>query len=143
EPSLQGYLIDFDDYAVDLVVDIVSVLIEIGDEVIDVVGAFQNFRVFADRQAPRMHRLIGLVLTAWLESLAVAQTVTHHRLGTLCGLIGVCHSQGPGRGVAWVGVRRFPRIGPCGIDLIEVCRREIRLAAHLDYPGYWELLAVR
>ncbi len=79
EPTLQGHLVDLDDDAVDLVLDVVAVLAPVLDVGDDVVDALHDLRPLGDRQSPGAQRVVGWDSVRGVETLALAEAVQMRR----------------------------------------------------------------
>ena len=73
-----GDLVDLDDDAVDLVLDVVAVLAVVVDELLHPAEVVDDPEAVADRQPPRLERVVGRGLRGRREALARADAVHDH-----------------------------------------------------------------
>ena len=78
EPPLQRHLVDLDDDAVDLVLDVVAMLAVVVDELLHRGHVGDDLGPIARRQAPRMQRGVRLGLALRLEPAAQPEAVADH-----------------------------------------------------------------
>ena len=123
EPALQRDLVDLDDDAVDLVLDVVAVLAVVLDEGLDLLDRVDDPEVRGDRQAPRRERGVGLATAASGRSPSrLPRPWTSMRSGATGGDPRVLLPQRPGRGVARVGEGRLAGLDELRVELARTPR---------------------
>ena len=104
QPPLQRHLVDLDDHAVDLVLDVVAVLAPVLGVRDDLVDPLEHHGALGDRQPPGAQRVVTLRLALQREALALAEAVADQAQVARGRDPRVLLPQRARRGVARVGV---------------------------------------
>ena len=131
ELILMHAIVDLDDRAVDLVLDVVAVLGGVFDEGPDLLQPRAHLRVGAHRQAPTRQRLVGLAELGELDPLRHPDPVGDEAQLARGGHLRILLAQGSGGAVAWIRKRWLTRRHETLVERPERLNREEHLPAHL------------
>jgi hypothetical protein len=132
EAALEREVVDLDDAAVDLEVELAAALLPgqaLGD---DLVLAVEQGNVVVDAQAVVLQPHQRVVVAGEADALGDADAVAPHRQRALGGELGIELADRAGGGVTRVHERRQALLGAALVERGEVAERHVDLAADLD-----------
>ncbi len=128
----QAPLVDLDDDAVDLEVELVAALLPPLAARHELVAVLMAGDVAVDAEATLAEPLELVAVRGVLDAVAEADPVGPHLQRPRGGQLRIQLAQGAGGGVAGVGEGRLARLGPLLVEAVEARAREVDLAADLD-----------
>ena len=112
-----------------------AVLLPVPHPLLNLRGGGHALGIRRDRESPRLQGLVGIVLRSGLETLACANAVANHVEPTLLDVLRVLHAQPTCRRVAGVGKSGLAVLTSRCVDLLELIRAHVHLAADLHQGG--------
>ena len=135
ELLLLADLVDLHDRPVDLVRDVVPVFLPVDAVLVDLIERLDAFAVRVRPESDAAEHLEGLPMRREAHALDVTDAVTHEAQCPLGRDAGVLLPERAGGRVAWVGERLADLLPQALVELLEVGRGHVNLAARFEDLG--------